>query len=213
MPYGVPDNIWSTLPLDARYNLQTAIEYARRTGGDVEAVKAQNLASVGGGTYTPEVSGEFAGAPVPYGSPADGGSGGSGSGGVARTSLASSPEWLAYLNALGLEQGQFTADIDRQRALAQSQADVAVQNLVPQFAQQRQGIAGSLESRGMARSGELLTDLSKSRQAEGIAQSGIQQGLASQQSSLESALAQKMIDINARKAQQQLQLLSSGSYF
>ena len=85
---------------------------------------------------------------------------GSGSQVPPRRELASSPEWLAYLNALGLEENTFRADIERQRGLVRSDADRQIGDLGPGYEQQRRGISGSLESRGMSRSGEKLRRLS-----------------------------------------------------
>lgn len=219
MPYGIPDDLWALMPPDAQWNAQTAVERARRSGGDIAAVKAQNFAMASQGQYTPEVSGQFAGAPIQFAqpaSPADDGSyydgSGSGSGAAVRQPLASSPEWLAYLNALGLEENQFRADIDRQRNLMRSAADQSILDLNPQYEQQRRGITGSLEGRGMLRSGEHLRKQAESRANQGRQVAGIQTGLAGNLGQLESQLANKLIDIGARKAQQELQLRTQGYY-
>lgn len=127
-----------------------------------------------------------------------------------RPSLASSPEWLAYLNALGLEQGQFEADIARQRGVYAADATRQIGDLGPIHDLQRRGITGSLEARGAVRSGEFLRRLADNRAAQGRETGAIQGGLALKQSDLESQLAQKMIDINARKAAQELQLRAQG---
>ena len=142
------------------------------------------------------------------------GAGGGGGGYQAppRRELASSPEWLAYLNALGLEENTFRADIERQRGVVASDADRQIADLKPQYAQQRRGITGSLESRGMLRSGEFTRKLAESRAGEGRAQGGIRAGLTSQLSGLESSLANKMIDLGARRAQQELSMRGQGYY-
>ena len=143
--------------------------------------------------------------------PVDTGSGGGG--GYAappQKSLASSPEWLAYLNALGLEQNQFEADIARQRGVLQSAADQQIGDLTPQFDQSRRGISGGLYARGMERSGEKMTKLAESRAAQGRAVGGIQTALAGQLSGLETQLAGKLMDIGARRASQELALRTQG---
>lgn len=213
MPYGIPDSTWENMPLDARYNAQVAVERARASGGDVEAVKRQNAAYASQGSYTPEVSGQFAGTPISYdtGSPADGG-GGYGSGAAPRRELASSPEWLAYLNSLGLEENQFRADIDRQRQLAKSAAEFQIGDLGRQYTKSRSSLEGSLSSRGLAGSGEDLRRQAENRASQGAAEGTVQQGLSGQLGGLESQLAQKLIDLGSRKAAQELQLRTQG-YF
>lgn len=142
--------------------------------------------------------------------PQEEGGGGGGYGGTPTRSLASSPEWLAYLNALGLEQNQFEADIARQRGVLQSAADQQIGDLTPQFDQSRRGISGGLYARGMERSGEKMTKLAESRAAQGRAVGGIQTALAGQLSGLETQLAGKLMDIGARRASQELALRTSG---
>lgn len=124
--------------------------------------------------------------------------------------LATSPEWLAYLSALGLEESQARADVDRMRGIYQSEAQRLKQDLVPQYGQQRRGITGSLEARGMARSGELLRRLAESRAAEGRQAAGIEANLAGQVGQLESQLAQRMGSLASQRAQQELALRAQG---
>jgi hypothetical protein len=142
----------------------------------------------------------------------DGGgySSGGGGGSLPPRQLASSPEWLAYLNALGLEEGMFRADIDRQRSLAKSAAEFQLAGLEPQYKAQRGQIAHRSESAGMERSGGFLKGLADSRARQGQDQSAINFGLGSTLSGLESNLAGKLMDLNARRAQQELSLRSAG---
>lgn len=130
--------------------------------------------------------------------------------GGARPLLASSPEWLAYLNAQGLEENQFRASIDRQRAAVQSEIERQAQGVGPAYQEQRRGITGNLESRGMARSGELLRRLAESRAQEGQTRSNIQATGVQNLQSLEEQLAGKLIDLSARKADRELELRASG---
>lgn len=144
----------------------------------------------------------------------DGGYGGGGGGGgyLPPKNLSQSPEWLAYLNALGLEESQYRSDIDRQRAFAQSAAQQQIGQLEPQYAHQRQQVSHSSEAAGMARSGGKLKGLADSRAAQGRDVSNINLGLGQTLSGLESSLAQKLMDLQARRAQQEFSLRASGSY-
>ena len=63
--------------------------------------------------------------------------------------LASSPEWQAYLAALGLDRSQFEANIQRQRELTTSQAGFQAAGVEPQYSKQRRGITSGSEGRGM----------------------------------------------------------------
>ena len=124
--------------------------------------------------------------------------------------LDTAPEWLAYLSALGLEESMARADVDRMRGLYQSEAARLKQDLIPQYQQQRRGIAGSLETRGMARSGEYLRRLAENRAMQGRQQAGIEANLAGQVGQLESQLAQRMGSLASQRAQQELSLRSQG---
>jgi len=124
--------------------------------------------------------------------------------------LAESPEWLAYLNSLGLEENQFRSDIERQRAVAKSAAEQQIAGLEPGYQKQRRGVAHTAEAAGMDRSGGLLKGLADSRAAQGRDVSNINLGLGQSLSGLESQLAGKLMDLGARRAQQELQLRSQG---
>ena len=133
-----------------------------------------------------------------------------GGGVVNRGSLNEAPEWLAYLNALNFAASQFRSDIDKQKALYTSESERQLTDLPAGYQSQRRGISGSMESRGMSRSGEFLRRLAENRAQQGRAEGAIKGQLAFQTGSLESQLAQKLLDINARKAQQELQMRGQG---
>lgn len=124
--------------------------------------------------------------------------------------LAESPEWLAYLNALGMQEQALRADTDKMRGLYQSDATRQLQDLPVGYGQQRRGIAGSMESRGMARSGEMLRRLAENRAAQGRAEAGINAQLGFQLGSLESQLAQKLVEMNMQRAQQEASMRAQG---
>ena len=238
MPYGVPNYIFDMMTVEDQTHARRRVENAQQGDGrygSVENAKAANLAQWGGagsssivqphpagevGAWAP--GGQFydqpmeaAPEPSPYGT--DGGYGSDGGYGAGalpgpppRPKLAESPEWLAYLNALGLEQSQFEADIARQRGILSSEAGRQTGALGPQYQRQRRDITAGLQDRGMLRSGERLRRDAESRSVEGQQKAGIQAGLTGQLSGLESQLAQKMIDIGARKADRELSLRSAG---
>lgn len=127
-----------------------------------------------------------------------------------RPKLAESPEWMAFLNSLGLEQGQFEADIGRQRGVARGLAAQQEADITAAGPGQRRQIAGSLETRGMARSGQFIQALAEQRAQEGRKKGQVQGSLTGTLSGLESNLAQKLIDIGSKRAQQELQLRAQG---
>jgi outer membrane murein-binding lipoprotein Lpp len=124
--------------------------------------------------------------------------------------LASSPEWLAYLNALGVQEQALRADTDKMRGLYQSDAQRQLQELPAGYIQQRRGITGSMEGRGMARSGEFLRRLAENRATQGRAESAVNAQLGFQVGSLESQLAQKLVDLNTSRAQQEATMRANG---
>ncbi len=124
--------------------------------------------------------------------------------------IETSPEWLAYINALGLQKDQFAADIARQREIAGGNFAFARAGVEPQYALQRRNITSSAEGRGMLRSGQLQRDLATSRGAENRDYSGIYQNLTNTLSDLQSQLAAKNVDLASQRAQQYGTLLGSG---
>lgn len=127
-----------------------------------------------------------------------------------KTPLASSPEWLAYLNSQGLDEAQFRANIDRQRAAIQAEITRQTQQLGPTYDAQRRGIAGNEEVRGMARSGEFLRKLAESRAQQGQAAANIQASGAQQIGGLEASLANKLSDLQSTRADRELTLRTQG---
>ena len=209
--YGLTQEQWDAIP--------QAQKDAIKAGGPASADIARSYASspslgMGGGTGSSAIT--YGAAPETYSEPTydDGSGSGSYSGGGGAVApmrvLAESPEWLAYLNALDLEQNQFRADIDKQKALYQSESDRQLQDLPVGYQQQRRGISGSMETRGMSRSGEFLRKLAENRASQGRAEGAIKGQTAFQMGSLESQLAQKLMSLQSQKAQQELQLRSQG---
>lgn len=124
--------------------------------------------------------------------------------------LAESPEWLAYLNALGAQEQALRADNDKMRALYQSDAQRQLQDLPAGYISQRRGISGQMENRGMARSGEMLRRLAENRAQQGRAEAGVNAQLGFQLGSLESQLAQKLIEMNMARASQEATMRAQG---
>jgi hypothetical protein len=214
MPYGHSQGAWDSFTQQKRDRLKAEWSAARAPGtvinvgdgGTGNPVDYQAYDTIPG--YVEQSAYEE---PIAYD---DGSGSGSGGGSYAALEppkiLSESPEWLAYLNALGLEEQQFRADTDKSRGFYQSDAQRQTEDLTPQYTEQRRGIAGSLETRGMSRSGEQLRKLAQNRGQEGRQKAGIQANLGMQIGSLESQLAQKLLDINSRKASQELSLRSQG---
>lgn len=124
--------------------------------------------------------------------------------------LAESPEWLAYLNALGVQEQGLRAETDKMRGLYQSDAARQLQDLPAGYISQRRGITGQMESRGMARSGEMLRRLAENRAQQGRAEAGVNAQLGFQLGSLESSLAQKLIEMNTQRAAQEASMRAQG---
>ena len=210
-PRGYTQAQWDALPQATKDVIKRS---AGATGGGSLGLGGLSPSyDMGGGSFL-DTDLAMSTATDPYadttGGTTDGGSGGYATALEPPKLLAESPEWLAYLNALGLEENQYRADIDKTRALYQSDAERQKGDLTPVYNQSRRGIAGSLESRGMSRSGELLRRLAENRGQEGRQRAGIDATLAGQTSGLESQLANKLMELNRSKAQQELQLKSQG---
>ena len=222
--YGYSPEAWNALPQSTKNQIKSGAGFNMFSPAPVGPGAAAM------GFSAPQT---MAPAPTPYEPPPvyDGGGGeyyddgGGGGGGYADSGggyemaaltlpppklLSQAPEWLAYLSALGLEEQSYKADIDRQKGVYAAEAGRQSAEIGPQFKQMRRGVSGSMESRGMARSGEMLRRLAETRQAEGRAQGGVSSMLAAQMSSLESNLAGRLAELGARKAQQELSLRLQG---
>lgn len=217
---GYTQKQWDALPQQKKDEIKRFIDGlggGPSVGGGLGAVAGGAQQGIGGAA---QGAVNYAGAPPQQGGEVhtadggyDGGSdnyGGGGSPYVAPRPLATSPEWLAYLNALGLEESQFRADIDKQRAFAKSAADFQMQGIGPEFDKQRRGISGVMGARGLSSSGEKHRRFAENQAEEGRARTGVTMGLGQTLAGLESQLANKMMDLGARKANQELSLRSSG---
>lgn len=129
---------------------------------------------------------------------------------ASRPILLDSPEWKAFLNALGLEKSTFAADVARREGVARQAAQFQTEGLVPQYDAQRRSIAGNAESRGVVRSGEYLRHQAESKASQGRANTGIQLALQSQIGDLEGALAQKNAALESQTQQQRASMLAAG---
>lgn len=128
-----------------------------------------------------------------------------------RPVLDSSPEWLAYINALGLQKNQFAADVARQEAIARQAQEFKINALKPQYEEQRRGLTSRAEGRGInSTSGVFQRQLAVNRANQGTQESAIRQATAAQLSNLESQLAQKNLDLEAQRQQQRASMLSAG---
>ena len=180
------------------------------TLGDPGAGFEKALADAGRGADFERALAESAAASTTY---EDGGGGGSASTfaePAPTRELATSPEWLAYLSQLGLEETQFRGDIEKQRGMASAVADQQLGDIAFTGTGERRNIAGGLESRGMARSGQFVRTLAEQRAREGRQSSNVQLGLANTVSGLESSLANKLMELASRRAQQELSMRASG---
>lgn len=217
---GYTQKQWDALPQQKKDEIKRFID---GLGGGPTVGGALNTVAFGGGQGfggAGQAAGGFAAPPPQQGGgevfTQDGGGdgadnyGGGGSPYQAPRPLATSPEWLAYLNALGLEESQFRADIDKQRAFAKSAADFQMAGIGPEYDKQRRGIGGVMGSRGLSSSGETQRRYAENRAEEGRARTGVTMGLGQTLAGLESQLANKMMDLGARKASQELSLRASG---
>ncbi len=124
--------------------------------------------------------------------------------------LATNPEWVAYLNSLGLQQNQFAADIERQRGLARSNAAFQTAGLEAPGQAQRRNITAVNEGRGMARSGQQLRQIATQRAGQNQQAAGIQNSLTGTLSNLESQVAAKNVANNVSRMTQEASLRAQG---
>jgi hypothetical protein len=119
-------------------------------------------------------------------------------------SLASDSTYLAFQRALGNEQ-----DVATRNAQDQSDAiDRSTALRLPQIAQAgtyaRQGINGSMEARGILRSGETLNALDRQRQSEADQTAGIYDDAAQRKAAIQQALASQIAGFGSRTAEANL---------
>jgi hypothetical protein len=91
-----------------------------------------------------------------------------------------------------------------------SQRDRLLANLVPQGEQEREGIQGGLEARGLFGGGQMAEHVARQRANEGRRSSGIQADAAMQYGDQAAQMAQQQADIDRRRAETRLEYLSRG---
>lgn len=214
MPYGIPQDIWDTLPPDAQFNARAAVESAP-AGPAREQAKARNYASVQGGSYTPEVSGGLAGAPVPIGGGGDqgydggGGSGGGGGPAAPPYDVNADPTYQMFVAAMQQQEEAARAN----EALRASQIDRGVTEALPRIAEQgieqRHGVGLSLERRGYSDSGVKLRQMAIQRRNEGQATADVNRSAADQKATLAQQTAQMLADLARQRAEKAADLTAA----
>ena len=111
-----------------------------------------------------------------------------------------------------MDRGQEYARADRDRGIsnAYSLRDRLLGELTPQYEQQREGISGSHEARGVGQSGALESALARNRGNEATRRTGIGQEAGFRVGEYEAALARQLADIDSKRASSRLDFISRG---
>jgi hypothetical protein len=105
-----------------------------------------------------------------------------------------SPAWLAFRRALGIEDATDAATAQSQIDALHRRAGLTRGDLLDQGVKARQGIADSLESRGLFRSGERLKAQADQQAGEGRQLSDVEASLAEGVSALAAQAAQRQAE-------------------
>lgn len=120
------------------------------------------------------------------------------------------PGWLEFSRQTDLSIARQNADLARRRGLIESDRDRVLGELEPQGEQQREGIMGGFESRGLYGAGAMERDVARQRAAQAQRSAAIQAGAAGQISDIEADIAARIASLNAERAIQQATLRAQG---
>lgn len=179
-------------------------EYNRMMGPSNQAVLADLGVQLVGGQAVPVQS---------YQEPTYDSGGGGGGGYVAPANLGpldQDPGWLALMAELDRQAGIYGAEAERQKALAVAERDRLLSELARRGEIERENVAGSMEARGLLRSGETERNIARQRANE-LARSGsITSGTAARLSDIEGQLALQQAELDRRRAEARAEYLSRG---
>lgn len=121
-----------------------------------------------------------------------------------------SPDWNTLMAQLNMAGDMARADSSRLIGNTNALRDRLLGEVAPAFEEQRQGISGSYEARGVGQSGGLETALARNRANEANRITSINQDAAMQVGNYESELARQLAEIEAKRTQSRLDFLSRG---
>jgi hypothetical protein len=124
--------------------------------------------------------------------------------------LATDPGWLALQAEMDREGQLYGAQAQRSSGLVTSNRDRLLADLIPRGEQERTGIEGGMEARGLFGGGQMEEHLARQRANEAQRGTTIQSEAAARLSDIEGQLAMQQAEIERRRAETRADYLSRG---
>lgn len=124
--------------------------------------------------------------------------------------LSDSADWQSLMAEYEREMELQRANAARQSAYAIAERDRLLKDLAFQGELEREGISGSMESRGLHNSGETLQRTARQRASELSRSTGLQAAAGQRVSDIESQLALAEAELNRKRAEARSSFVSRG---
>lgn len=121
-----------------------------------------------------------------------------------------SPEWQGLMAELTRQGELYKVDAGRQKGLIGAERDRLLSDLTQRGELEREGVAGSMEARGLLRSGETEQNLARQRANEQSRSAGITSGAAARISDIEGQLAMQQAELDRQRAEQRAAFVARG---
>ena len=120
------------------------------------------------------------------------------------------PGWQGLMAELTRQGELYKVEAARQSGLVGAERDRLLSDLTQRGAIERENVAGSMEARGLLRSGETEQNLARQRANEQSRSAGITSGAAARISDIEAALALQSAELDRKRAEARADFLSRG---
>lgn len=121
-----------------------------------------------------------------------------------------SPEWQGLMAELNRQGELYKVEAARQSGLVGAERDRLLSDLTQRGELEREGVAGSMEARGLLRSGETEQNLARQRANEQSRSAGITSGAAARISDIEGQLALQQAELDRQRAEQRAAFVARG---
>lgn len=121
-----------------------------------------------------------------------------------------SPEWQGLMAELNRQGELYKVEAGRQKGLIGAERDRLLADLTQRGELERENVAGSMEARGLLRSGETEQGLARQRANEQSRSAGITSGAAARISDIEGQLALQQAELDRQRAEQRAAFVGRG---
>lgn len=120
--------------------------------------------------------------------------------------LGQDPTWLAYMRALGFEEGEATANAEQSRGQVEDRLAFQRPIVAEQGEMARRGISAGFESRGVFRSGGHETALAEQRRGEQEQVGALELDAANDVAGITGSLAQEIVRLRRQQTERDMDI-------